>query len=84
MKTIEIRRNNRADFYISTIFDYFFQLPSQFHIVPISLGTVWVAILHFGDQSAPVFDNHGFEVVERGVSVHGAHAVDFTVVRGEA
>jgi len=37
------------------------------------------ATLHFGDQSTPVAGDHGVEVFERRVHVHGAHAVDVAV-----
>jgi len=39
--------------------------------------------LHLGEQSTPVAGDHGVEVVERRVHVHGAHAIDVTVGRGE-
>lgn len=34
------------------------------------------ATLRLGDQSTPVADDHGVEVVDGCVHVHGAHAVD--------
>ena len=39
--------------------------------------------LRLGEQAAPVASHHGAEVVERHVHVHGAHAIDVTVGRGE-
>ena len=41
------------------------------------------ATLHLGEQATPVAGDHGVEVVERPFHVHGAHAIDVTVGRGE-
>jgi hypothetical protein len=46
-------------------------------------GCYPTASLHLGEQATPVAGNHGIEVVERRVHVHGAHAVDVSVERGE-
>lgn len=42
-----------------------------------------MATLRLGDQAAPVTGDHGVEVIERRVHVHGAHAIDVTVGRRE-
>ncbi|HZM88799.1 MAG TPA: hypothetical protein VFF31_19900, partial [Blastocatellia bacterium] len=39
--------------------------------------------LHLGEQTTPVAGDHRVEVVDRRVHVHGAHAIDVTVGRGE-
>ena len=44
---------------------------------------VWTATLNLGEQATPVAGDHGVEVVDRRVHVHGAHAIDVTVRRGE-
>jgi hypothetical protein len=41
------------------------------------------ATLHLGDQATPVVGDNGVEVVDCRVYIHGAHAIDLTVGRGE-
>jgi hypothetical protein len=41
------------------------------------------ATLNLGDQTTPVAGDHGVEIVDRRVHVHGPHAIDVTVGRGE-
>jgi len=42
-----------------------------------------MAILHLGEQAAAVTGDHGVEVVDRRVHIHGAHSIDVSVGRGE-
>jgi len=41
-----------------------------------------MSTLHLGEQATPVAGDHGVEVGERHVHVHGPHAIDVTVGRG--
>jgi hypothetical protein len=42
-----------------------------------------MSTLHLGEQATPVAGDHGVEVVDRRVHVHGPHAIDVTVGRGK-
>ena len=42
-----------------------------------------MSTLHLGEQATSVAGDHGVEVVDRRVHVHGAHAIDITVGCGK-
>ena len=42
-----------------------------------------MSTLHLGEQATPVAGDHGVEIVDRRVHVHGAHAINITVGRGK-
>ena len=53
------------------------------HFAATRLRGYLTATLHLGEQATPVAGDHGVEIVDRRVHIHGTHAIDVTVRRGE-